>query len=151
MMLLLAPDNCVSHKIIYDTGSSIYSGIGGGCMLSSLINFPARQDKAALQNMDSKPVKIMDFYRSMLLHFHWHKTLISRIEEGTHEERVVKNNKNFKLAGVRCPIYSKQLQVGGHERSFKAASYQHRANSQYGFHNDIVSVERCLDKPAQLS
>ena len=35
-------------------------------MLSSLINFPVRQDASALQNMDPQPVKGMSFYMCMM-------------------------------------------------------------------------------------
>ena len=35
-------------------------------MLSPLINFPARQDACALQNMDPQPVKAMSFYMCIM-------------------------------------------------------------------------------------
>ena len=121
-------------------------------MLSSLINFSIRQNKVALKNMDSNPVKIMDFYKSMFLHFYWYKTLTRIVEEGSHTERVVKGKKDLELAGVVCPVHSEQLEAGagGRERAYRAASYQRRANNSHGFHNDHVSMDKCLDKPVQV-
>ena len=58
------------HIHLVNVGSVLYSSVGGGCMLSSLINFSARQDNSALQNMDPQPVKAMSFYMCMLLGFY---------------------------------------------------------------------------------
>lgn len=48
-------------------------------MLSSLINFSARQDASVLQNMDRQPVKAMKFYREMLdNNYYWNSKFNDR-------------------------------------------------------------------------
>ena len=80
--------NCGKTCIYIYTGSIIYGSIGGGCMLSSLINFSTRQDCSALINMDSEPVKAMDFYQFMITtDYYW----ISRFNSGNDSEEDEEN------------------------------------------------------------
>ena len=52
--------------MLLNAGSDLYGTVGGGCMLSSLINFSTRQENFALKTMDSNPVKAMRFYADMI-------------------------------------------------------------------------------------
>ena len=64
-------------------------------------------------------------------------------------ESAVTGETNLGIAGVRprCPVYSQQLQMFSEERDYRATSYQRRANSLHGFHDEHMFMDSCLDKP----
>ena len=115
----------------------MYGSVGGGCMLSSLINFPARQDASALQNMGPQPVKAMEFYQWMLADdcgwnskFHTQTKDGSESDEncveqgptddGNHESIItpdledgseIEGKPDLEMAGVTCLVCSHQVEA----------------------------------------
>ena len=92
-------------------------------MLSSLINFSARQDDSALQNIDPHPVKGMVFYLYMLGFYktlclssdmRWNFIFLSETRKKLAERmREAECEPVLEIAGVSCLVYSHRLQAGG--------------------------------------
>lgn len=116
-------------------------------MLSSLINFSTRQEQLSLKNIDSKPVKTMNFYQNMLRFFHWNATLLRRIDAGKSAKKIIAQSKQeVEMAGVRYPVYGQQLEVGALEGYDRLPFYLARISNEYGFHNDHVTMDTVLDE-----
>ena len=132
------------HEILtnclHGAGSAVYSGVGGGCMLSSLSNFPAIQEVSALRNMDPGKVKAMDFYNDMLLRWTWIVSLEVRIRKAEGKE--ASGVRNVEMTGVR-------VAVSGQEMAHKAEridleTHLYRAGSAHGFHNGQAYWDTCV-------
>jgi hypothetical protein len=67
----------INYTVI-EPRNAVYSGVGGGCMLTSLINFSDRQENVALKRMSRQKVKGMDFYKNMIHFWSWMQSLESR-------------------------------------------------------------------------
>ena len=102
------------------TGSAVYGGVGGGCMLSSLNNFSARQDASALKNLGSHPVKVMEFYHMFCED--WCSYIVTEDKDDSDDEseddntddskeadskpdqETDKGTPDLEMAGVSCPV-----------------------------------------------
>lgn len=132
---------------IIGTGSSIYSGVGGGCMLSSLVNFPARQDKSALLNMDSQPVNLVYFYATVIrqYEYYWQRKINNPKEDEGKPVFVITNNPTIKMAGASHPVNSYEVEPAQFE-DFKNdylswVSYAHAV-----FEDPYLSTDTCIDE-----
>ena len=117
-------------SFIHGAGNAVYSGVGGGCMLTSLINFSDRQDISALRSMSQEKVKRMSFYNTMFDHWYWTRNL----EEHVERRKGIKPQSaaTLEMTGVSSVVC-------GHEMPQKPdkgynTEYQDRANSPYGYH-----------------
>ena len=131
---------CMSMSSIHGAGSSIYSGVGGGCTLTSLTNFSERQEKTALTKMSSEKVKGMDFYKDMFRRWYWMKSL----EEQVKRKKIIKSRAAavLKMTGVSSVVYGQEMPQK--QERHRADVYQRRANSQHGYHNPSVIMDSCL-------
>ena len=106
-------------------------------MLSSLINFPARQDACALKNMDPRPVKAMDFYRiCMKVDYYWCRTFVhpNKEIEGRCPQHGVEGKPDLVIAGLTFPVYSHVVEAK--ENIDMLEMCQDRVYRSHGFHND---------------
>ena len=108
-------------------------------MLTSLINFPARQEISALKNMDTGKVKAMVFYQDMLLGKYW--GWMSNLE--AH----VKKGKSAQPSPLVMGGNWTALEVGPKPDGYyiDVVFYRQRAqHSGYGYHNPREFMDKCL-------
>ena len=104
-------------------------------MVSSLINFSARQDNSALQNMDTQPVKAVWFYNTVLrkFDFYWCRVFSDSNEEiakGNGDERVFEGKTDVVMAGITCPVY-----VHDHQESQSAEEFMMKYQGWASYRN----------------
>ena len=114
-------------------------------MLTSLINFPARQKISALKNMDHRKVKGMVFYQDMLLDNFW--GWMTNLE--THVKHVDRNKQSqsrpLAMAGVCTILQGREMPTKQDKYHRNAGLYQQRAqHPAYGYHNPREFMDKCL-------
>ena len=124
---------------LHGAGSAIYSGVGGGCMLTSLINFSDRQENAALKRMSRQKVKGMDFYKNMIHFWSWMQSLESRKDVDS------KAASCLEISGVSSVVCGQEMPLKSNSPYMTAQTCQLRASvSQYGYHNPREFMDSCL-------
>ena len=106
-------------------------------MLTSLFNFPARQEVSALRNMDPGEVKAMDFYNDMLHFWYWTNRLEEHVKRGFHTWSEMGGG--LKMAGVSSVLYAQEMLVKQDSGYYAHAMQILRIRAQYGgYHNPHV-------------
>ena len=112
-------------------------------MLSSVTNFTVRQDSTALKNMDSQPVKAMDFYQRMIHRFYWSESLEARIKANSPTKKHI--IQDFVMAGLRYPVYGEPQGEVRDRWNRTVETYHFRANTpHYGYHDDSMLMASCF-------
>ena len=125
----------------------MYSGVGGGCMLALLMNFPARQEISALKNMDPGKVKALVFYKDMIHRWSWKTHLEQHVRNTKYEWFCSKPAAPLEMAGGCTTV------LYGQERATKPDLHrdidvflQERSRSVFPTHYRLEYMDECTTR-----